>query len=121
MALLSIGLTVASLIAAHDLWVPSERGARDQIALFNAATSATVLIGVVSLVALMLLTLVGAALVITPDAFAEAVGMDAGFGDYLELAWFVSSLGTIDGALGAGLESDAAVREAAYTYRGEDH
>jgi hypothetical protein len=37
-----------------------------------------------------------------------------------ERAWFVSSLATVDGALGAGLEIDVAVREGAYPYRGED-
>jgi hypothetical protein len=31
-----------------------------------------------------------------------------------------SSLATVGGVLGAGLEMDVAVREAAYAYRGED-
>ena len=118
---LSIGLTTASLIVVHGLWERGERGqARDQAMLFNAATALTVGIGVVSLyLALWVPVLAGAALVITPDAFSDALGSDVGFGDYLTLTWFVSSLATVGGALGAGLESDVAIREAAYARRGE--
>jgi hypothetical protein len=121
-ALLSIALTVASLIAVHDLWERSRpERARDQVLLFNAATAITVVLGVVTLyLALFVLALLGAGLLITPDAFSEAVGSDVGFGDYLTLAWLVSSLATVGGALGAGLESDIAIREAAYARRPVD-
>ncbi|MEA2418437.1 MAG: hypothetical protein QOE60_643 [Thermoleophilaceae bacterium] len=121
-SVLSIGLTAASLIAAHGLWQPGGGGrAADQVMLFNAATTATVLLGVLSLYgALLVLTLTGAGLLITPDTFSAALGTDTGFGDYVRLAWFVSSLATVGGALGAGLESDEAVREAAYAYRPDD-
>jgi hypothetical protein len=116
---LSVALTVGLLIAAHGLWEPARAGrARDQVALFNAATATTVALGILSLyVALFALSLAGAGLFITPETLSSSVHPDAGFGDYLKLAWLVSSLATVGGALGAGLESDVAVREAAYAYR----
>jgi hypothetical protein len=119
---LSIGLIVGSLIAVHGLWEPGGGGrARDQVALFNAATTVTVVLGVVSLyLALFVLTLAGAGLLITPDTLSGALGADVGLDDYLKLAWFVSSVATVGGALGAGLETDVAVREAAYAYRQDD-
>ena len=67
------------------------------------------------------LSLAGAGLFITPEPLSCRIHADAGFGDYLRLAWLVSSLATVGGALDAGLGSDVAVREAAYAYRpGED-
>ena len=119
--LLSIALTTVSLIAVHDLWERSRSElARDQVLLFNAATAITVTIGVASLyLALFVVSLAGAGLLITPDALSRAVGEDVGLVDYLRLAWLVGSLATVGGALGAGLESDVAIREAAYARRPE--
>ena len=56
-------------------------------------------------------------LLVVDPLFSESLGHPAGLSDRLELAWLVSSLATVGGALGAGLETDEAVREAAYTYR----
>jgi hypothetical protein len=118
---LSMGVTVASLIAVHGLWERSGPGtARDQILLFNATTTATVLVGIVSLYAvLFVLSLTAAGLLITTEVLSETVGTSTGWEEYLKLAWLTSSLATVGGALGAGLESDDAIREAAYAYRPE--
>ena len=96
------------------------RASREQTVLFNLATTLTLLLGAAFLyAALFAMTLLGAALVIDSGVMAQALGHDAGIGDYVALAWMASSLGTLAGGLGAGLESDEAVREAAYGYRAE--
>jgi hypothetical protein len=119
---LAIAFTVVSLIAAHGLW--ERRGAskaEDQVLLFNAATAATVLLGVLSLyLALFLFSLGGAGLLITPDLLSKELSSDVSLVDYLSLAWLATSLAMIGGALGAGLETAEAVREAAYAYRPEE-
>jgi hypothetical protein len=117
-----VAFTVFSLIAAHGLW--ERRGvskAEDQVLLFNAATAATVLFGVLSLyLALFLFSLGGAGLFITPNLLSKQLGSDVSLADYLRLAWLASSLAMIGGALGAGLETNEAVREAAYAYRPDE-
>ena len=121
LTLLSVGTTVAWLIFAHRLWEPPRgRARREQTVLFNTATTLTLLLGAAILyAALFALTLLGAKLVIDADVLSDTLGHHAGLGDYAALAWMASSLGTIAGGLGAGLESDQAVREAAYGYRVE--
>ena len=105
------------MIVVPGLWErTSDPRARGQVVLFNIATTTTVTLGIVSLYAvLFLLILAGADLVTAPHTFAQAVGRDVGFADYAILAWFVASLATIGGALGSALESEEAVRAAAYS------
>jgi hypothetical protein len=122
---LSIAFTIATVIVVPGLWErTSDPRVRGQVVLFNLATATTVTVGIVSLYAvLFLLILAGAGLVTAPQAFAHAVGRDVGFADYATLAWFVASFGTIGGALGSALESEDAVRAAAYssaTAQGDD-
>ncbi|SNS53331.1 hypothetical protein SAMN04488107_2903 [Geodermatophilus saharensis] len=115
----SVVAICATLVVGARLW---ERAGsprvRKQVALFNLATVATVVLGVLTLyAALFTLALTGALLLVPSGLFAEGLGHRAGLGDYLELAWLTSSLATVGGALDAGLEEDEAVREAAYTHR----
>ncbi len=119
LTVLSIGGIIVFLTVAHGLWErPQRRDLREQAILFNVATTLTLALGVLTLyIALLLLTITGAALLVDPDALTQQLGHDVGIADYGRLAWLAGSLATIAGALGAGLESDAAVREAAYGYR----
>ncbi|MGY1813727.1 hypothetical protein [Blastococcus sp. SYSU D00820] len=118
-ALGSVIAVVATLVVGAQLWErPSSRRVRKQVLLFNVATTTTVVIGVLCLYAvLFVLALAGALLLVVEPLFGEGLGHEPHLSDYLELAWLTSSLATVGGALGAGLESDDAVREAAYTYR----
>ncbi|MFD4323552.1 hypothetical protein ACFWQC_02890 [Nocardioides sp. NPDC058538] len=114
------GITI-SLIVGAGLWEHTSHPAgRKQVTLFNLATAATVVLGVLFLyVALFLLALATSPVLVPTQLLEEGVGHAVGAGDYVKLAWLTSSLATLGGALGAGLESDEVVRAAAYTYRQE--
>jgi len=112
----SISFTSGAVIVAHGLWERApNRHLRDQVILFNFATAATILIGIATLyAALFLLIFAAAELLLSTQALGSGLGQAVGTGDYATLAWFTASLATVGGALGAVLESDDAVREAAY-------
>jgi hypothetical protein len=116
----SVLATCVSLIAAHGLWEqhhPERPAARERVVLFNLTTAITVAIGVLTLhVALFVLNLAAAAVLIPADVLERQVSRPAHLATYLALSWLVTSLATIGGALGAALENDRAVREAAYGY-----
>lgn len=111
-----LSVTVALVVGAN-LWErPRRRAEREQVAVFNIATVASVLIGVIVLhVALFVAALAGALLLVDPEVFGEVTGDPAHFVQYLKLAWFVGGLATIGSALGAGLEEDDDVRAAIFT------
>src|SRR4051812_13333327 len=116
---LSVMALAVTLVLGARLWERAgRREVRQQVALFNLATTATVLTGVMALcVALFALSLLAALLLVVPRLMADTLGHPVTFGDYVEVAWLTTSLATVGGTLGAALESDDVVRGAAYTYR----
>jgi uncharacterized membrane protein len=120
--LATVAASVGTLIAVHGLWERAlDRSLREQAMMFNLVTLITVGFGIVVLyTALCLLGLAAAWLLISPSLLSAQIGHASGFGDYLRLALLAGALATIGGALGAALESDATVREAAYGYRPQD-
>ncbi|MET0914965.1 MAG: hypothetical protein ABWY81_02055 [Jiangellaceae bacterium] len=117
----SVAAITAALIVGAGLWEhASHPDGRRQVTLFNLATTGTVLLGVLFLYAALLVSALLTVPVLVPaHLLEENVGHAVRIGDYVKLVWLVSALATLGGALGAGLESDGAVRAAAYTYRPE--
>ncbi|WP_051111760.1 hypothetical protein [Sciscionella marina] len=120
-ALASIVLLVGWLIAAHGLWerpAATDSGHDKELTrLYNISTVATLIIGVACLyLGLFVVNLAIAAFLVPTSLLTSTVG-SASVGMYVALAWGFTTMGVIAGALGSSLESDQAVRQAAYGYR----
>ncbi|HEY2204897.1 MAG TPA: hypothetical protein VGH99_10550 [Pseudonocardia sp.] len=95
-----------------------DRLERRRIGLYNMATLLTLAIGVlVSYVMLFVGNVFTGWFVVVPKVLSASIGRPVEFVDYVQLAWLVSSLATIGGALGSGLESTNAVRSATWGTR----
>jgi amino acid transporter len=108
-----------TIMVTTGLWERSPHpAAREQVALFNIVTAATVGLGVAALYLALFIAMLAAALLLVPGSLLGLVlGHPAGVADQVSLAWLATSIATLGGALGAALESSETVREAAYTYQ----
>ncbi|MGW4642786.1 hypothetical protein ACWEN6_30010 [Sphaerisporangium sp. NPDC004334] len=118
-----LGLTalVAWLIVAHDLWKKPDRETPAELArLFNLGTILTLTLATgVSYLVLFAGTILAAALLIDTSVLERTLQRSVDFTDYLILAWIISSLATVGGTIGSGLEDEETVRAAAYGYHPE--
>jgi hypothetical protein len=105
---------------ARALWDRAANdAARERVVLFNIVTVTTLAIGIAALyLALVPVLALAAAVFIPPAALEEQVSPPSTVGEYARLAWFAASVATVGGALGSLVESDEAVRDAAYRPRG---
>ena len=117
--LVAVALMVAWIIGAHHLWERArDPGEREETVLYNASTVLTLSIGVIVMSATVyVLTLLGSLFFLEPSVLGSSLGRPPTLGDHLVLAWLATGLATIAGALGSGLDSENAVRRAAYGYR----
>ncbi|MEU8951814.1 hypothetical protein [Streptomyces sp. NPDC048489] len=120
----SVALMVGWLIVDAQLWHRSAEGspeARQRARLYNASTVVTVGIGVVVCYAgLMVISWVWALFILNDRVFASMTRTPLHASEYWTLSWFVASIATVGGALGSGLESDEAIRAAAYSKREQE-
>ncbi|MER5479235.1 hypothetical protein ABT026_20040 [Streptomyces sp. NPDC002734] len=120
----SVALMIGWLIVDAELWHRSAENsseARQRARLYNASTVVTVGIGVlVSYVGLMVINWVWALFILNDQVFASMTRTPLRAEEYVTLSWFVASVATVGGALGSGLESDEAIRAAAYSKREQE-
>ena len=116
--LLSVAALVSWLVFTHHLWEkPSPDTPAELARLFNLGTVITLsLAAAVSYAVLFMGTLGAAALLIDATVLEQNIGHPVGLRDYLTLAWIISSMATVGGAIGSGLEDEEDVRAAAYGY-----
>lgn len=119
---LAMGAMIGWLIVYNELWTrPSSRPARRQAPLYNVSTVITLSLGVLCMYAVLYsVTLIGAVAVISADYLQSILGHPVGLGDYASIVWLASSMGTVAGALGSGLESRAAVRRVTFSQREQE-
>ena len=120
----SVALVVAWLVIDGELWDRPDQDsaqARERSRLYNTSTLLTLTIGVlICYLALYVVNLGWALFVLDPAVMGGYLHASLGYGDLFVLAWFVASAATVGGGLGTGLESDEAIRAAAYSKREEE-
>jgi len=117
----SVALMVGWLVVDAGLWHHASDGRsadKEKAALYNASTLLTLGSGVViCYAALFVVNLLWALFVVDAGVYHSVTGQSASTSTYLALAWLVASVATAGGALGSSLESDEAIRAAAYSKR----
>jgi hypothetical protein len=93
--------TAAFALTTNTIWQMSEALSAPRLTVLFAGTAAA------------------AWLLIRPSVLQQSLQPPIGLADYLTLAWIVSSLATVGGAIGSGLENEETVRAAAYGYHPE--
>jgi hypothetical protein len=120
----SVALVVAWLVIDGELWDRPDddsAAARERSRLYNTSTLLTLTAGVlICYLALYVVNLVWALFVLDPAMMGGYIHASRDYGDLFVLAWFVASAATVGGGLGTGLESDEAIRAAAYSKREEE-
>jgi hypothetical protein len=120
----SVTLVVVWLVVDGELWDrPNDDSAeaRERSRLYNTSTLVTLTVGVlICYLALYVVNVTWALFVLDPAVVGSSLHTSRGYGDLFVIAWFVASAATVAGGLGTGLESDDAIRAAAYSKREEE-
>ena len=109
------------VIVAHGLWESTSESKDRQITiLYNLTTTLTLTVSIAFYyVILFCLFLLATLVVLPPGYLGQALQLQgsANFMTYINLAWFATSISTVAGAIGAGLNNESQILESTYGYR----
>lgn len=119
MMMVAITAMVAWIIVVHHLWEKKQDNHSSYLAnLYNVVTALTLGIGVVFYYMMLYgIFLITVFLFIPPLMLEYELGRDVGVGIFFVIAWLVTSVATLVGAIGAGLESENTILKATYGHR----
>jgi hypothetical protein len=118
-AVLAVGGLGVWLVVAHGLWEQAPQAGDPALTQrVNAATALTLLLGLVFAYLVLYVLVLAAMALVVPERFVTSnLGHPAGVWDYAAAAWFATSMATVVGAIGSGLESDDEVHDTISRYR----
>lgn len=119
LSLVAMSLLSGWIIVSHSLWQPHS-GASSQFltTLYNATTVITIGTGVLFAYAMIYLVLLfESAIFMPPSLLASRLEMPVNALNYVTATWVTTSVATLAGALGAGLEDTERVRQATFSWR----
>ncbi|QDP41968.1 hypothetical protein [Radiobacillus deserti] len=109
------------IILAHNLWErPAYWNKKKMRRLYNMTTILTLSIAVILYYLILFVLFFFSVRLFVPDQLFDSQSVLKGtitLKNYLELIWLVTSVATLGGAIGAGLENDELVSSATYGYR----
>ncbi|WP_431799716.1 hypothetical protein [Halobacillus andaensis] len=110
---------VVWIVVAHNLWEShTSRSSKFLVRLYNSATLLTLSVAVLFYYfVIFVLFLLAVALFVPGNILEQSLGHSPSVTTYVLLAWLASSVATLAGSLGAGLESEETILNATYGYR----
>src|SRR5690625_1245652 len=107
------------IVFAHNLWERANEKSSNRLRrLYNTATIITLTTSIIMYyIVLFLLFLVAVTVFVPADLYGAVTDQNIEMSHYLKLAWLVTSVATVAGSVGSGLEKTDEVGKMTYGYR----
>lgn len=109
------------IIVAHHLWESKKESRNKRVTmLYNLTTVLTLTVSLIIYYIILFFLFLIATLVVLPSGYLGQtlqMGGSANLITYINLAWFATSISTVAGAIGAGLNNEELILESTYGFR----